>query len=150
MVADFLEAWLDTKLLTPFQVPRGADRAKAFKDFRGRLPHGLHGRAQEEVTARVLFEEFNYLRARCIVLTDYWWPFDALVDAGSIAMWVPQRDLPTQVVAALRKWGVKGFVRYAAIGVGRAGQETAIPPVQTFFPSVSGGIFLGMYTSRAL
>jgi hypothetical protein len=114
------------------------------------LPHGRLGRAQEEVTARVLFEEFSYIASGCIVLTDYWWPFDALVDAGSITIWVPQRDLPSKVVTALRKWGIKGFVRYAAIGIGRAGHETVIPPVHTFFPSVTGGIFLGLYTSRAL
>jgi|GEM_PF-3233471 hypothetical protein len=141
------ETWLDRELLAPYPVPLGADRSNAFEDFREQLPPG---RGREEVTARVLFEEFNYLRARGVVLTDYWWPFDALVEAGSIAMWVPQRDLPPKVTATLRRWRIKGSVRYAAIGIGRDAHETIVPPVHASFPSVTGGIFLGMYTSRAL
>jgi hypothetical protein len=144
-VASFLETWIDSDLLAPYRVQHGANRSRAFEQFRERLPQG---RAPEELTARVLFEERDYLRTRRVILTEYWWPFDALVEAGSIAIWATERHLPPSVVNAVRKWGLRGAVRYMAIGIGRARGQTIIPLLLPFSRSDEGAMFLGMYPSR--
>lgn len=144
-VASFLETCLDRKELAPYSVPRAANPPGAFQEFRQRLPPG---RAPEEITARVLFEERSYLRARCVVLTEYWWPFDALVEAGSISTWAPERHLPPHVVSAVRKWGLRGMVRYMAIGLGRVRDQTVVPFLLPFSRSDEGALFLGLYPAR--
>lgn len=144
-VASFLESWLDREWVRRYVARPEKNGSRAFEEFRRRLPRG---RAPEEVTARVLFEEREYLRARTLVLTEYWWPFDALVETGSIGIWAPERNLPPQIVSLVRKWGLRGMVRYMAIEIGRARGQTVVPLLLPFPRTGHGPMFLGMYPAR--
>lgn len=146
-VAELVRAWLKDGLISLYTPPKERVEGLSFEDFQKKLPPG---RPRQRLTLQILYEAFQYLEARTLLLSQHWWPFDALVEAGCVAIQWPQRDLPAPVLSALRRWGIKGSVTYAALGIGGRGSYTILPELSVGPVEVPGGIFLGIVLARAL
>lgn len=106
---------LATDQLVPYQHRIDTEERGLLDSFRAALPRG---RARDPLTARILFEELDYLRSHSTVLGRSRRMYDALVAAGSIVVQFGEQHVPPDVLAKLKRLGWKRIVTKVGIGLG--------------------------------